>query len=62
LPFGHSPWEEEEYLDVSEIRLIAGLFSPLRGDAAERQRGLSIIVKSYQGSCRALLTVALSEG
>jgi hypothetical protein len=48
---GHSPRRGEEILEVSEIRLIAEIFSPLGGDAAERQRGLAIIVKP-QGRCR----------
>jgi hypothetical protein len=49
LPFGHSPWEGEKILDVSEFLLIAGIFSPPRGDAAERQRGVAIRVKSSKG-------------
>jgi hypothetical protein len=42
LPFGHSPREGESFLNVSEIRLIAAIFSHLRGDAADRQRSVAI--------------------
>ncbi len=33
------PYEGEEILEVSEIQISAEFFSPLRGDAAEQQRG-----------------------
>jgi len=45
------PPGREKTLDVREIRLIAGIFSPSRGDAAERQRGVAPIEKSSSGRC-----------
>jgi hypothetical protein len=38
--FGHSP-KGGENSEVIEIQLIVEFFSPPRGDAAQRQRGLS---------------------